>query len=507
MKKIKFAIIAIVLLLFSYPSFIVIRSFYNDGPLRTYLQEHFIQAIKHELTLSLSFHSDPEMPELYLKIGPQYIDSLNMDIETKLELYKHSNIFGLNDFIAYPAKLIGHKGGEYNIDIRLRGDMPANYNEGLHQSTFRFDIKGNKLFMGKRKLSLIRPKLENYRFYGYLFYKFYKSQGIVSNDFQFVHLFLNDQDLGVYILQEGFTKELLEENKRQESLLFRFVSDCRSYIDGIEEINSYEKKRIVSSDILTKKREAAIYQFKQLDKGIIVVDSIFDVDAFGKYMALSDLFYAHHSMKCHNARLHYDIKSNKFFPIAWDPASYDRYDVNLNIGYKGHNYDLKEVYENKKRFPVHYLLSKSRSFWQSYVSNLYYYTHNRLIEEFIWDRMREIQSYEPMIYWQNGKEVFRQDWIINRIQGVRSKFLYDKPIKSACFKSKKELWISSVIDLPIHIDHLLIDSDTFIIDRLVLPQESIMLVSDSFKTGFEKLNIQTHELLKDSIMSYKVKVY
>jgi hypothetical protein len=45
------------------------------------------------------------------------------------------------------------------------------------------------------------------------------------------------------------------------------------------------------------------------------------------------------------------------------------------------------------------------------------------------------------------------------------------------------------------------------IDRLVLPQESIMLVSDSFKTGFEKLNIQTHELLKDSIMSYKVKVY
>ena len=121
--------------------------------------------------------------------------------------------------------------------------------------------------------------------------------------------------------------------------------------------------------------------------------------------------------------------------------------------------------------------------------------------------MREIQSYEPMIYWQNGKEVFRQDWIINRIEGVKSKFLYEKPIKAAYFKSKKELWISSVIDLPIKVDHLLINSDTIVIDRLLLHQESIMLDLDSLEIGFDNLSVETHDLLNDSLMSYKVKVY
>ena len=73
------------------------------------------------------------------------------------------------------------------IELRIRVDMPSNYNKSIEESTLRLNIKKDKALAGKRKISLIRPALES-GYYGFLFYKCFHDFGFLANSIDFVKL-------------------------------------------------------------------------------------------------------------------------------------------------------------------------------------------------------------------------------------------------------------------------------------------------------------------------------
>ena len=59
--------------------------------------------------------------------------------------------------------------------------------------------------------------------------------------------------------------------------------------------------------------------FTILHRKTLGIDLLFDIKKWGEFAALTDVFYAHHSMRCHNVRMYFNSTTNKIETIAWDP--------------------------------------------------------------------------------------------------------------------------------------------------------------------------------------------
>ena len=47
------------------------------------------------------------------------------------------------------------------------------------------------------------------------FHKYLKAQNLIALKYFFINLSLNDSDQGIYAVEEGFSKELIERNKKR----------------------------------------------------------------------------------------------------------------------------------------------------------------------------------------------------------------------------------------------------------------------------------------------------
>ena len=53
-----------------------------------------------------------------------------------------------------------------------------------------------------------------------MFHKLLESNNLISLKYFFINLKLNDTDQGIYAIEEGFSKELIERNKRRNGPIF-----------------------------------------------------------------------------------------------------------------------------------------------------------------------------------------------------------------------------------------------------------------------------------------------
>ena len=68
-----------------------------------------------------------------------------------------------------------------------------------------------------------------------MFHKLLESNNLISLKYFFINLKLNDTDQGIYAVEEGFSKELIERNKRRNGPIF-----------GIDEVVSDDTRDSIS---------------------------------------------------------------------------------------------------------------------------------------------------------------------------------------------------------------------------------------------------------------------
>ncbi|HBF89027.1 MAG TPA: hypothetical protein DDX39_10335 [Bacteroidales bacterium] len=468
----------------------------NDHALNEYLKhKYFPSLIKNFKTYFTFSETLDTTPIFKLYIDKKNILYLEKQINDKLSMEDSCDIFGMNDFEYVPAKIIDNNNIEHTIEIRLRGDMSSNYKNGLHNATYRFNIKDSSLLFGKRKLSLVRPELENYGFYGFLFYKFFRKEGIISNDFKFINLYFNNTDVGVYILQEGFSGELITSCNRSGGIIFRLKNDCEGYYNSFPELEPYMKKKIFDNKELIRNFKAAKDKIDLLEKSGQNASDCFDMNLYGKFYALSDIFLSHHATLCQNVKLWFNEKTQLFEPIAWDPANYIRYDVELDLINKGHNYSFDSVYSYKNKYPLNPVLSNDSTFLFHYSKYLYDYSHNDSIFCFIKNNLKIIESIEPKILRQDFQSVFQPEWILSRINEVKKMFRATELVSASLSIKDSTLSIRSTSNLPIRVESITINNCIIEINKIILPKEQTKI---NINIGSIKTN--THEF--DLIFSY-----
>ena len=161
-----------------------------------------------------SFFENNNLENIYLNITFKDLKILNEKREIALKkgyLQRTSN-----DFIS--AK-INHKGIEKDCKIRIKGDLEDHWKNS--KWSLRVKIKGGRTVLGMSEFSLQSPVVrENTQ--EWLFLKTIESQKLLGVKYEFVNLIINGEKMGIYALEEHFTKHLIERCERREGGIVGF---------------------------------------------------------------------------------------------------------------------------------------------------------------------------------------------------------------------------------------------------------------------------------------------
>lgn len=516
--KIKFVIKYLVFLsslTFVFPAYILLKRISNDYPLREYIKDKFIVQLIDDISLYFSSGhlAEKPIPTIYIELSDSALYSLTKQRDQRLSalLNGDMHLLGSNHWNYVSGKAIYHL-DTFKIKIRLRGDMPSNYNRSLQESTMRLNVKNGRFLAGKRKLSLIRPALES-GYYGYLFYKCFDDFGFISNDLEIVKMYFNGKYSGLRFLQEGFSKELLESSERTNGPIFRFKNDCvdeqnRYNPSGFPEMIAYGEEKILKDTVLSDIYAKALNKYNEFIKGNIDVSKCFNVREYGRFYALCDVFLSHHSNKCQNIKLYFNSIINKFEPIAWDPNSFERYNINLDIN-KGHNQRFGKICNDPIRYPLHYVLSKNNDFLRSYTAYLKEYSQDSLVLKKINKHVKIISSTERTLFRESFQERYDSKKILINLSKIAQDFCQNQLHYGNYYIKEKELSIRSLSNLPIIIDSVRFINQTITLNWIIPPNNIVeeTIAFDSIKGSPEKVKIYSRIVNSKKISKYEAKVF
>ena len=242
-----------------------------------------------------------------------------------------------------PAGL-NFKEKEYDIQMRLKGDW-VDHLQG-DQWSFRVKIENGETLMGMRKFSLHRPATRNYAG-EWLFHQVLADAGILNLQYHFVQVQLQIGDeadlevknLGIYALEEGFDKQLIERNRRREGVILKLDENLmweeyEAYLGGRLEIpdidyldfHKYKEMNIVPFAEKRIREDSTLYKqfltgsklFRDYIDGEKQLSEVFDVELTAKFTAIANLLGANHALDGHNYRVYYNPVTAKLEPIGFD---------------------------------------------------------------------------------------------------------------------------------------------------------------------------------------------
>ncbi|OFX17009.1 MAG: hypothetical protein A2033_04630 [Bacteroidetes bacterium GWA2_31_9] len=511
-KRILQLSIILVIIALSPVIYIFIKNIQNDLQLREYVAETIIPRIKEDFNRLFTFQNS-EIPIVYLEISDENYSKLEKQRKKRLEKVKSSKNFVSQGSWKDIKATIKYNENEYEIKLRIRGDMPSNYNRGLENCSYRFDITDDSYLFGKKKLSLVRPFLEN-NFYSYIFSGFLENEGFISTDAHFVRLYLNGKENGIYILQEGFSKELVESSEYREGVILRFKNDCMDCNltynnNGFPELDAYSEKKIVKDTVLANIFARALLKMNLLKSEQISASQCFNVSKFAKYIALCDMFLAHHSMTCHNVKLYFNPVNDKFEPIAWDPSSFVRYKVSLPIQ-KGFNDYAGKNYNNKHTYPLYPFLFSDTVFIKAFNNELYKYANDTSIMHFISLNQNLMNNLDPELYRQSYQPQFNPDLIVGNIKDIKNNFTTDNRLTARLFYNEGILMVRSNIPLAIKITEIYLDSLTKIdINKIIMPYQydTIVIPKKFIRTDDKKFTLYSTIYGLDLKQKYRGRIF
>ena len=394
---------------------------------------------------------------------------LNIDYENQLIIEKNRKDLVDNSILSgskrkqsdsveiVEAQLV-HNNKNYNTRIRLKGDRTIHFRD-KEKSSYKIEISGDERLNGMKKFSFIKPRVRNY-IHEWLFHEFSGEGNLIKLNYEFVYLYINGSNQGLYILEENFGKELVERNKRRNGPIFTVLSEFswdifNSELDVYNKKYWYKKENIKILDYSKKK-------LKSFLKGEMEINDTFDIKKWAWYFAVTDLTYTFHGANPNQVKLFYNPVSGLFEPIPYDGHRFNKnFNKNLKTFESRSNFEMAstcldpnspcrnklsndEDTTNQWRFRFFYKKDGgelNQEFFQAYVEAIKKISDNDYLEKFFSKKNKEIErinsaiysdyflidntpydKYGPGLYYFSKKDIFHRAKVLNdKIQPLKNK--------------------------------------------------------------------------------------
>ena len=228
------------------------------------------------------------------------------------------------------------------VKMKLKGDWTDHIKSG--KTSYRVKMKGNHSFNGLKSFSIQHPRTRNY-VNEWILHQFADMEDILTTDYDFVNVSINDIKYGVYAIEEHFDKQLIESRKRREGPILKFdesgawAYNYLKYEMGSKLFLPYFESSVVSvfksgRTLGTPSLYANFMEGQNLlngfKNGTIPVDQIFEIDLLAKFYAMIELTGNNHALAWHNRRFYFNPVTQKLEHILYDLIPYSRKNFRTN---------------------------------------------------------------------------------------------------------------------------------------------------------------------------------
>ena len=274
--------------------------------------------------------------ELWKGLGEKNdLETLNLDLKFQnyQKLYsKRSEALKNNRLITseedFVKATLSTSENSYECEIRLKGDLSDHWDGD--KWSFRVKMKMGKMLWGMSRFSLQKPgtRLNTAE---WLFQKTLRDEDLIGLKYKFINLRINGKSMGIFALEEHFSKEMIEKNKRREGVIVSFdeyrmwnyLIDQRKNLDWddlyrISDVQTSNSNRVARSEMLSSQKSTAVDLLFQLQKETLEGNNIFSPKRTGKFLALSHLFNAEHGLMYDDMNFYFDPVTCLLEPIGFD---------------------------------------------------------------------------------------------------------------------------------------------------------------------------------------------
>ena len=292
---------------------------------------------------------------------------------------------------------------KYRGDLRLKGDRKAHF-EDKKKSSYKIELDKNQYIFGIKKFSIQKPRLRNY-VHEWIFHELAGDFNIIKIKYKFVNLYINGEDQGLYIIEEGFGKELIERNERRNGPIFSLNEDVYGGDDKpVFEI--YNKKYWEKKENNSLARIAS-QKLRDFFNNEAKVEEIFDLESWAAYFAVIDMSSNYHGAFLKSVKLYYNPLKGLFEPIPFDghrlKPNYHKHNLNYDnrilIDIIASPADETEILTLSWLKNFFYIDGKlNQKFYNLYLEKLNIISSEKYINKFLSEKLKTIKKINSHIY-------------------------------------------------------------------------------------------------------------
>jgi len=396
-----------------------------------------IESVLHEnIKIPINYlkgqFSNPK--KIYINIGFKELKQIEYKRAEALEI----NQLLLNDSDYVPAT-IRYEDNEVRVKLRLKGGI--DHWKGDKWS-FRIKTKGDNSFLGMQTFAIHYPGArENLN--ELIFQRALKKEGIISIRYEFVQVYVNGENKGIFAIEEGFDKQLIEYNNRREGILVKFEDQSTKEQDiKIQEyfssdlvrnkyqnehnmrdwfynnnIEPYNGARIFNDTALSNQFNQAKNLLELFKQGRLKTSEVFDIDKLSKYYAIVSVFGCRHGTYWNNERFYYNPITSLLEPIGYDGNCGDSWSE-----FTSKEYALSCLNnENScEEFPEWFdLIMRDEVFFEKYIQKLEKFSKTSYLDDLFLELNSEIKKDTNILHKDNPLYYFREDIYYDNQKQIR----------------------------------------------------------------------------------------
>ncbi|MBK8925533.1 MAG: CotH kinase family protein [Crocinitomicaceae bacterium] len=402
-----------------------------------------------------------------------------------------------------PCKII-QNGDTVKAELRLKGHMT----DHLEGDKWSFRVKTDKKpVLGMRRFSLQEPGTRNYA-YEWVYHQLLKQEEIIHLNYDFIHLQLNDKDLGIYAIEEHFGQHVLDHNDRPWGAILRWNPNLywEWRIDELQGtylneqysnysssfVEPYEKGTVEDDSVLlnTYMRGAALLEaFRRGEKK---TSDVFDITLMARFHAIIDLVGGHHSLDWSDVKFFYNSKTDKI-----EPVGYESFSVRKTESVCGQR--IPDVYD-APGFNYHDQLFADPLFFEAYIKELERIADEKYFNNFIVSIQAELDQKNGIIAKEYPYKKFSFVPYFENIDLIRQNLQLPKPFH-AFIETKTDsaiaIQLSPVSDFPIEILSLVVNGkhEIQIAQPFILPAKARNTYAHYFYISFNHPDLKLKNLV------------
>lgn len=356
----------------------------------------------------------------------------------------------------------------------------------INKRAYKVKVLEGKKIYGMQEFKLLPPH-SRHHIVEWVGHALENKEGLIALRYFFIEATLNGDDLGVYAIEEHFNKELLENRKAREGIIFSLK---------LGKINIFNEKKI--SKVSNKRNQVRL--LKSTLQGIrnkeIEIDRAFDLDKFASSYAILDLMAGYHAYGV-NSIYYLNPVTNLIEPITREYSSlrYSEGQPNIN----SLMIEIGSGQGNQDSFAIANKLFKNKEFTAQYLKQLLKLSDQKYLDDFFEEVDEDLSIQTNILYRDNPFYKFPKEYLYERQTQIIKRLNQDLTIIANIDENNNAIYhiqFKNNSAFPIELINIFSSNRNFesLLNNVILPGNEISLSFD----------LESEIKINDINFSYKI---